>query len=135
MPPSGMSSAGPRTSGSRTSASGSCFLTRRLAIRTANYSRTSCPDKAAAVPKGLRLQRENSVPYDAAPTPHTIESRERMTILQTLRSGHWPSLAGAWLHLTVSFMVWLLIGAMSISLAQELQLSDAEIAWLVALPL
>jgi MFS transporter, NNP family, nitrate/nitrite transporter len=58
-----------------------------------------------------------------------------MTILDTLRSGHWPSLAGAWLHLTVSFMVWLLIGAMSISLAQELQLSDAEIAWLVALPL
>jgi len=58
-----------------------------------------------------------------------------MTILQTLRSGHWPSLAGAWLHLTVSFMVWLLIGAMSIPLADGLQLSDAEIAWLVALPL
>ena len=64
-----------------------------------------------------------------------IESRESMIILQTLRSGHWPSLAGAWLHLTVSFMVWLLIGAMSIPLADGLQLSDAEIAWLVALPL
>jgi len=58
-----------------------------------------------------------------------------MAILGTLLSGHWPSLAGAWLHLTVSFMVWLLIGAMSIPLAQELQLNDAEIAWLVALPL
>ena len=58
-----------------------------------------------------------------------------MAILDTLRSGHWPSLAGAWLHLTVSFMVWLLIGAMSISLADELHLSNAEIAWLVALPL
>ena len=58
-----------------------------------------------------------------------------MAILTTLRSGHWPSLAGAWLHLTASFMVWLLIGAMSIPLAEELQLSDAEIAWLVALPL
>lgn len=56
-------------------------------------------------------------------------------MLSTLQSGHWPSLAGAWLHLTVSFMVWLLIGAMSIPLAQELQLRDAEIAWLVALPL
>ncbi|HTL60235.1 MAG TPA: MFS transporter [Nitrospira sp.] len=58
-----------------------------------------------------------------------------MALLSTLRSGHWPSLAGAWLHLTVSFMVWLLIGAMSIPLAEELQLRDAEIAWLVALPL
>ena len=44
-------------------------------------------------------------------------------------------MAGAWLHLTVSFMVWVLIGAMSIPLADELHLSDAEIAWLVALPL
>jgi NNP family nitrate/nitrite transporter-like MFS transporter len=58
-----------------------------------------------------------------------------MAILTVLRSGHWPTLAGAWLHLTVSFMVWLLIGALSIPLAQELQLSDTQIAWLVALPL
>lgn len=58
-----------------------------------------------------------------------------MTILTVLRSGHWPSLAGAWLHLTVSFMVWLLIGAMSISLARDLELSDQQVAWLVALPL
>jgi len=58
-----------------------------------------------------------------------------MTILTVLRSGHWPSLAGAWLHLTISFMVWLLIGALSISLARDLQLGDQQVAWLVALPL
>ncbi len=58
-----------------------------------------------------------------------------MAILGILRSGHWPSLAGAWLHLAVSFMVWLLIGAMSIALARDLQLSDQQVAWLVALPL
>lgn len=58
-----------------------------------------------------------------------------MAILGILRSGHWPSLAGAWLHLTVSFMVWLLIGAMSISIARDLQLSDQQVAWLLALPL
>ena len=58
-----------------------------------------------------------------------------MAILGILRSGHWPSLIGAWLHLTVSFMVWLLIGALSISFARELQLSDQQVAWLVALPL
>ena len=56
-------------------------------------------------------------------------------ILGILKSGHWPSLAGAWLHLTVSFMVWLLVGAMSLPLMAALQLSETEIAWLVSLPL
>ena len=52
-----------------------------------------------------------------------------------VKSGHWPSLLGAWLHLTVSFMVWLLVAAMSIPLATALQLDEAEIAWLVSVPL
>ena len=56
-------------------------------------------------------------------------------IWHILKSGHWPSLVGAWLHLTVSFMVWLLAAAMSLSLAQALQLSEQELAWLVSLPL
>jgi MFS transporter, NNP family, nitrate/nitrite transporter len=55
--------------------------------------------------------------------------------LTILKSGHWPSLLGAWLHLTTSFMVWLLVGAMSISIAGDLQLSNSQISWLVALPL
>lgn len=56
-------------------------------------------------------------------------------IWHILRSGHWPSLLGGWLHLTVSFMVWLFAGAMSLSLAQALQLNDQELAWLLSLPL
>lgn len=56
-------------------------------------------------------------------------------IWSILKSGHWPSLAGAWLHLTVSFMVWLLVGAMSIPLMVALQLSETEITWLVSVPL
>ncbi len=28
--------------------------------------------------------------------------------LRAFRSGHWPSLVGAWLHFEISFMVWLL---------------------------
>jgi MFS transporter, NNP family, nitrate/nitrite transporter len=58
-----------------------------------------------------------------------------MQLVTVLRSGHWPSLVGAWLHLTISFMVWLLIGGMSISIANDLRLTDSQIAWLVALPL
>ena len=52
-----------------------------------------------------------------------------------LTRGHWPSVIGAWLHLAVSFMVWLLMGALSLTFAQDLQLSQAEIALVVSLPL
>jgi len=58
-----------------------------------------------------------------------------LAIWHTVKSGHWPSLMGAWLHLTVSFMVWLLVGAMSLPLAASLQLSDRDLSWLVSLPL
>ena len=60
---------------------------------------------------------------------------DSMNVVETFKSGHWPSLAGAWLHLTVSFMVWLLMGALAIPLAEELQLNEQQLAWLVALPL
>ena len=52
-----------------------------------------------------------------------------------LKRGHWPSVIGAWLHLTVSFMVWLLMGALSLTLAQDLHLSQADTALMVSLPL
>ncbi|MHC9064793.1 MFS transporter [Nitrospira sp. CMX1] len=56
-------------------------------------------------------------------------------VWRIVKSGHWPSLVGAWVHLTVSFMVWLLVAAMSLPLAAALQLTDAQVAWLVSLPL
>ena len=52
-----------------------------------------------------------------------------------LTRGHWPSVIGAWLHLTVSFMVWLLMGALSVTLAQDLHLSQTDRALVVSLPL
>jgi len=57
------------------------------------------------------------------------------TILSALRSGHWPSLIGAWLHFEVSFMAWLLIGALGIPIADELGLNSTEKGLLVACPL
>ena len=56
-------------------------------------------------------------------------------IFFALTRGHWPSVIGAWLHLTVSFMVWLLMGALSLTLAQDLHLSQADTALVVSLPL
>jgi NNP family nitrate/nitrite transporter-like MFS transporter len=57
------------------------------------------------------------------------------TVGSALRTGHWPTLLGAWLHLTVSFMVWLLFGALAVAIGDELRLTAAQLTMLVALPL
>lgn len=58
-----------------------------------------------------------------------------MNVIQALRRGHWPSLAGAWLHFEVSFMSWLLIGSLGVSIAEEFGLSATQKGLLVACPL
>lgn len=55
--------------------------------------------------------------------------------LDILKSGHWPTLLGAWLHLTLSFMVWLLIGALSVPIATTFGLSSTQTVAAVAVPL
>jgi len=57
------------------------------------------------------------------------------TVIGSLRSGHWPSLAGAWLHFEVSFLVWLLIGALGVSIAADFGLTATQKGLLVAVPL
>ncbi len=52
-----------------------------------------------------------------------------------LRSGHFPTLLAAFLYFDISFMVWVLIGAMGNSIAQDLGLNDAEKGLIVAIPL
>jgi NNP family nitrate/nitrite transporter-like MFS transporter len=51
-----------------------------------------------------------------------------------LRSGHWPTLLSAFLYFDVSFMVWVLIGALGVFISQDLGLSASEKGLLVALP-
>ena len=58
-----------------------------------------------------------------------------MPILRALRSGHWPSLVAAWLHFEVSFMSWVLIGAMGVFIAQDLRLTATQKGFMVAIPL
>lgn len=52
-----------------------------------------------------------------------------------MRAGHWPSLLGAWLHFEVSFMVWLLIGALGVAISAEFGLTATQKGILVATPL
>jgi MFS transporter, NNP family, nitrate/nitrite transporter len=55
--------------------------------------------------------------------------------VRAFRQGHWPSLVGAWLHFEVSFMVWLLIAALGVSIAEDFALGPTQKGLLVALPL
>ena len=57
------------------------------------------------------------------------------TLLAGLRAGHWPSLVGAWLHFEVSFMAWLLIGALGVLIADDFGLTASQKGILVAAPL
>lgn len=51
------------------------------------------------------------------------------------RVGHWPTLLSAFLYFDISFMVWVLLGALGNSIAQDLNLDDAEKGLIVAVPL
>ena len=57
------------------------------------------------------------------------------TMLRAVRSGHWPSLIGAWIHFEISFMVWLLVGALGGFIAQEFGLTATQKGFLVAVPI
>lgn len=56
-------------------------------------------------------------------------------IVRAIRSGHWPSLAAAWLHFAVSFMVWLLVGALGVLIAEDFGLTSTQKGLLVTIPL
>lgn len=51
------------------------------------------------------------------------------------KAGHWPSLLCAFLYFDVSFMVWVLLGALANSIIPEFGLSDSQKGLLVALPI
>jgi len=53
-----------------------------------------------------------------------------------LRStGHWPTLLSAFVYFDVSFMIWVLIGALGVFIAQDFHLSATLKGFVVALPI
>lgn len=57
-----------------------------------------------------------------------------MKLREFVKAGHWPTLACAFFYFDVSFMIWMLMGALGIFISQELGLSAAEKGFLVAVP-
>jgi NNP family nitrate/nitrite transporter-like MFS transporter len=58
-----------------------------------------------------------------------------MHLRSFLKAGHTPSLVCAFLYFDISFMVWVLLGALANSIAPDLDLNDAERGFMLAVPL
>ncbi|MBI1831613.1 MAG: NarK/NasA family nitrate transporter [Planctomycetes bacterium] len=58
-----------------------------------------------------------------------------MNIRDFLKAGHVPTLFCAFLHFDISFMVWVLIGALANSIVPEFGLSETQRGLIVAVPL
>ncbi|MBI3358937.1 MAG: NarK/NasA family nitrate transporter, partial [Nitrospirae bacterium] len=56
-------------------------------------------------------------------------------IIQAIRSGHPPTLFSAFLYFDVSFMIWVLIGALGIFISKDLGLTVFQKSVLVAIPI
>ncbi len=52
-----------------------------------------------------------------------------------LKSGHWPTLLSAFLYFDVSFMVWVLLGALGNHIAGEFNLTPSQKGLMTAIPL
>jgi NNP family nitrate/nitrite transporter-like MFS transporter len=58
-----------------------------------------------------------------------------MNLRDFRRAGHLPTLVCAFLYFDVSFMVWVLVGALANSIVADFGLSDAEKGFMVAVPI
>src|SRR5438094_8553036 len=62
--------------------------------------------------------------------------KESMTNIRSfLRAGHLPTLVSAFLYFDVSFMIWVLLGALGNYVAGDLALSPAQKGLMTAIPL
>jgi NNP family nitrate/nitrite transporter-like MFS transporter len=52
-----------------------------------------------------------------------------------LKAGHWPTLACAFLYFDISFMVWVLLGALANSIVPDFGLNEAQRGFMLAVPL
>src|SRR6185437_5327611 len=66
------------------------------------------------------------------PEPRSIDP---MKLSDFRRAGHTPTLVSAFLYFDVSFMIWLLPGALANSIVSDFDLSDAQKGLMVAVPL
>lgn len=52
-----------------------------------------------------------------------------------LKAGHWPSLLASFLYFDISFMIWVMLGALSVYVSADLGLTEAQKGLMVAIPI
>ena len=88
--------------------------------------------RRARVPRAVRRRLRVNDPDSVVPNPG---ASNRMNLREFRRAGHAPTLFSAFLYFDVSFMIWLLPGALANSIVPEFGLSDAQKGLMVAVPL
>jgi MFS transporter, NNP family, nitrate/nitrite transporter len=63
-----------------------------------------------------------------------ITTTQPYLVAETSRPGHTPTLIASFLHFDLSFMLWVLLGALGISIAESAGLSPSEKGLMVAVP-
>ena len=58
-----------------------------------------------------------------------------MNVRDFLKAGHTPTLFSAFLYFDISFMVWVLLGALANSIVPEFEMSETQRGMMLALPL
>src|SRR6516225_5643576 len=58
-----------------------------------------------------------------------------MNVRDFLKAGHSPSLLCAFLYFDISFMVWVLLGALANSIVPDFELNEAQRGFMLALPI
>jgi NNP family nitrate/nitrite transporter-like MFS transporter len=84
---------------------------------------------------GSQVAARSLLAYSGEITVTTVGNGLVSKLVNAIRRGHWPSLLGAWLHFEVSFLVWLLIGALGVAISDEFGLTATEKGLLVAVPI
>jgi NNP family nitrate/nitrite transporter-like MFS transporter len=51
-----------------------------------------------------------------------------------MKAGHFPTLLAAFFYFDMSFMVWVLLGALAVQMSAEIGLNAAQKGFMVALP-
>ena len=94
---------------------------------------------AACTPPASRGRRtpapEARAAASAIATARAGAGITKRPIMNDQRHGHLPTLFACFLHFDLSFMLWVLVGALGILIAEDLQLSAGQRGVFVALPI
>jgi NNP family nitrate/nitrite transporter-like MFS transporter len=84
------------------------------------------------------MDRATEARLQPIPFPLTTDNgplTNTMNVRSFLRAGHPPTLLAAFLYFDMSFMVWVILGALATAIAPDLGLNAAQKGFLVAVPL